>query len=438
MAKHVTRTFVLDALGAARGVRQPVFRLRVVKGPWRRHQKEFREARVLVGSGTGADFRIEDPTVSALHCELTLGEEGFEVRDLGSKNGTHVGKVQVRQAMLAPGDLLTLGHSVVKLELRKEHVEHPLTPVSRFGKLVGTSWRMRELYLQLQKAAASDATVLLMGETGTGKELAAEALVEHGPRRDGPFVVIDCGALSSTLLESELFGHERGAFTGADREHAGAFERAHGGTVFLDEIGELGLEAQTKLLGVLERKQVQRMGGAAPIALDVRVIAATHRDLERRVNQGHFRADVYFRLAALPIRLPALRERQEDIPLLIAHFLEELAPTAELDPAALDRLRRLDYPGNVRELRNEVERAALGLAAASAAAGPTSRPADTAAPFRTEKARVVAAFERDYLGRLLESCEGNVTEAARRSGLDRVHLHRLLAKYGLKIRSMPR
>jgi DNA-binding NtrC family response regulator len=287
---------------------------------------------------------------------------------------------------------------------------------------------MRELYSALAAAAQSDASVLIQGETGTGKELAADALVHQGPRRDGPLVVIDCGALPLQLAESELFGHEAGAYTGATGRVIGAFERANKGTVFLDEVGELHPELQPKLLGALERKSIQRVGGTARIDVDVRVIAATHRDLAREANRGTFRADLFYRLGAIEIRMPALRERAEDIPELVSHFLEQIRGAPHLSPSALERLYRREYPGNVRELLNAVERAVIGVEEAAAPALPAPTVIAPDAPFRLQKERVIAGFEHDYALKLLDACGGNVAEASRRSGLSRVNLYGLFRR----------
>jgi DNA-binding NtrC family response regulator len=418
-----------DAKGSPRALRVPAFSLRVTKGKDLRKERRFALHRVVVGSGPGTDFVLQDPTVSALHCELSAQPDGIVVKDLGSKNGTFLGEHRVTEAFVGDRDDLTLGETRLRFRLLDEADETPLSERSSFGRLVGSSARMRELYTVLEKASASDVSVLLQGPTGSGKELAAEALMQHGPRRNGPLVVIDCGALAPTLAESELFGHEQHAFTGATTARAGAFERATTGTVFLDEVGELPLELQPKLLGVLERRLVQRLGGNKPLGVDVRVIAATHRDLAREVNKGSFRSDLYFRLAVTEVRLPALSERREDVPQLIQHFLDQLAGPKSLPPHEFQRLCNQDYPGNVRQLRNEVERAALGLASLPATATPDLGAIELETPFRVQKERLIAGFERAYLDKLLAETGGNVTEAARRSGLSRVRLYEIMHRW---------
>ncbi len=427
-----TLRVVVDAEGIAQAIAQPRYLVRVVKGPDRKKERRSSGARFLIGSGEGAQLQLSDPTVSAVHCEILVDQRGVRVRDLESKNGVVVGSRRVGECYLESGDDLTLGGSVVRFSLLDEEERTELDDEGRFGRLRGRSLPMRQLYGELKKAAASDATVLLYGETGTGKELAAEALIAASGRKDKPVVVVDCAQLGLQLAESELFGHEAGAFTGATRQHIGAFERANGGTVFLDEVGELPKELQAKLLGVLERKCVQRVGGGTPIPIDVRVVAATRHELEREVNRNAFRSDLYFRLSAIQIRLPTLREHAEDIPDLISSFLEGLPNAAPLSPDQLRALYARQYPGNVRELRNLVERAALGLELSPPKL--VALEVDVNEPYRAQKDRLLASFQRSYLTRMYELCKGNISELSRRSGLDRMHLYDLLRRNGLQER----
>ena len=433
MASTRSVSVLLDASGLARALAVPVYELRVVKGPDKGKHQRVCLRRLLIGTGQGAHFKLADPTVSAVHCELLADSTGFRVRDLGAKNGVQLGGHRVSEAWLEVKDDLVLGNSVLRFKLLEEDAEEtPLEESKGFAKLKGSCLPMRELYGQLKRAAQAEAPVLLNGETGTGKELAAEALVSEGPRRDGPLVVVDCGRLVANLAEAELFGHEAGSFTGAHRRVLGAFERAHRGTLFLDEVGELPLELQPKLLGVLERRVVQRVGGTEAVPVDVRVISATHRDLERAVNRGTFRADLFFRLAAVQLRLPALRERGEDIPALVAHFLDELpGKRVRLAPGVLQRLYDAEYPGNVRELRSAVERAALGMMDPVAPSKQQLPAIDAETPFRVQKERLIESFERAYVKGLLELAKGNVSEAARQSGINRVQLHALIRRLGL-------
>ena len=426
-----TVTIVPDAQGLPQSLKRPAFLLKVVRGPDKRREKRSAQGRLLLGSGEGADFALNDPTVSAVHCEIISDALGFRVRDVGAKNGVRVGDRRIIEAWLEDEEDLVLGDTVVRFKVLDEDDESPLHKQASFGKLRGASSRMRTLYSELARAAQSDAAVLLSGETGSGKELAADALVTAGPRRDKPLVVVDCGRLPPTLAESELFGHEAGAFTGAASRHVGAFERAHGGTIFLDEIGELPMLLQAKLLGVLERRQVTRVGGSDVVPVDVRVVAATHRDLAREVNRGTFRSDLYYRLAVVEIRVPSLRERTEDIPELVAHFLSEIPGSPGVKPDVLQRLYNADYPGNVRELRNAVERAALGLEDGPLPAVAQGAAVDTEQPYRLLKERLVASFERAYFGKLLEETKGNVSEAARRSGMNRVYLQGVVQRLKL-------
>jgi len=417
------------------------FRLRVVGGEDRKAVFTPAAERTVIGTHASADFVLRDQTVSRFHCELLLGDGGVRVRDLESRNGTRIAGLAIADAHLSGPATLELGHARVKIEWPDDHLRVPLSSRDRFGGLSGTSRPMRALYALLERAAQSDATVLLQGETGTGKDLAAHALHDESQRRDRPWVVIDCGAIAPALLESELFGHEKGAFTGATRAHVGAFERAHGGTLFLDEIGELSAELQPKFLRALESRRIVRVGATTPIDVDVRIVAATHRGLRGDVNTGRFRADLYYRLAVLPIDLPSLRQRLADLPVLVDDILRQLG--AGRSPAA-DHLRSAEsiarladhpWPGNVRELRNYVERSVLFRAGASFEdrfVPSDAAPVDTSVPLREARERSVLAFERRYLEALMAAHQDNVAAAARAAGIDRVHMHRLLAKVGLR------
>ncbi|MBK6848853.1 MAG: sigma-54-dependent Fis family transcriptional regulator [Proteobacteria bacterium] len=306
--------------------------------------------------------------------------------------------------------------------------------------MIGVSPALVEIARLVRKLAPTSASVLIQGETGTGKEVVARAVHELGGNAERPFVVVDCGSLPPTLIASELFGHERGAFTGAESQRAGAFERAHGGTVFLDEVGELPLDVQPVLLGALERRRFRRLGGRHEIEVDVRVLAATNRDLRAEVNAGTFRADLYYRLAVARVVIPPLRERPEDIEPLVAHFVQQL--TGALDgvgfgSAALAAMSAHRWSGNVRELRNVVEAAlAVGtlklehdeLGAPLAAA----EAATALAPYREARAEALARFERGYLGELIKQCGGNASQAARRAAMDRPYLLNLLRRHGLR------
>jgi DNA-binding NtrC family response regulator len=389
--------------------------------------------RSSIGQQPTNDVVLSDKTVSRFHCEILLDAGAARVRDLESRNGTWVDSTRVAEAWLGDGAELRLGRTVLRVQLDEERVAQPLSERSELGPLVGGSVPMRAAFALIEKAAATDATVLLEGETGTGKEGAAEALHLLGPRRDKPLVVVDCAAIPVNLLESELFGHEKGAFTGATSRRIGAFEEADGGTVLLDEIGELPLELQPKLLRVLERKELRPLGSNQVLRLDVRVIAATHVDLRAAVNRRSYRADLYFRLSVVRITLPPLRERPEDIPLLVERLLQRLGTREEARielqrPEFLRALQRHSWPGNVRELRNFLERCVV-FQQPLPLEGKEAPPASST--FAEARQRAVDDFERRYLVQLLAVHGGKVAAAAQVAGVGRAHLYRLLHKHGL-------
>ncbi len=416
---------VPDLPGASR--QRPRIRWNEASGP----QERRLSGSVVVGAAPDVDVVLADPKVSRLHAELAQRPDGLWVADLGSRNGTYVDRVRVASARLHEGARLRLGDTelVVGYEASAEPV--PLWRFDRFGPLIGRSVAMRELFEWLDRAARSDATLLVEGETGTGKELVACAVHETSPRGSQPFAIIDCAALSGNLLEAELFGHARGAFTGAHNARAGAIEAADGGTVFIDEVGELPLSLQPKLLRVLESRTVRRLGENQRRPVDVRFIAATHRDLRAMVNDGTFREDLYFRLAVLKVRVPPLRERLEDVPALASHFLPE---GTTLPPELSGAIERRPWRGNVRELRNFVERLlAFGAEhALRVEEGRAPAPLSTQTSYHAARADVIARFERDFVERLLERHPGNLAEAARAAGLTRAYLYQLLRKHGLR------
>jgi transcriptional regulator with GAF, ATPase, and Fis domain len=414
-------------------------RLEVVTGRDAGAHHDFLDT-ARIGTRGVADLVLKDPKVSGLHCEIVGGEQ-LRVRDLGSKNGTFLGGFRVADAIVPPGESITVGDSQVRVTPVNETVDIPLHPADDFHGFIGSSAGARALTARLARLAASDATVLILGETGTGKDRVAEALHLAGPRAERPFVVVDCGALPPTLIESELYGHERGAFTGAVAAAAGAFERAQGGTLFLDEIGEVPLELQPKLLRVLESRTLRRIGGDRNVHLDARVVAATNRDLALEVTRGRFREDLYYRVAVVTLTVPPLRQRLEDVPLLAVHFLNELGvdPASYLTADAVATLASYEWPGNVRELRNTLERAvalmkpvAVDPAAAPAAAGAAGLRVDVRVPLRVGKQQIIDEYERAYLTAMLVDCAGNVSEVARRAGMDRMSIHRLMQKLGLR------
>jgi DNA-binding NtrC family response regulator len=413
-------------------------RLEVVAGP-DAGASHLAASPVIVIGRSGGDLVLTDRRVSALHAEIRLEPDGYRVRDLGSTNGTYAWGMRIVEAFIGPGTTLVVGDSAVRFVPLPEAVELPLSASTRLGGLVGRSPAMRRLFETIERVAASDATALVTGETGTGKELVAEALHERSRRAGRPFVVLDCGAVPVALFEDQLFGHEAGAFTGARTATAGVFEAAHGGTLFLDEVGELPLDAQAKLLRAVETRRVRRVGGTRTIDCDVRLVAATNRNLAAEMNRGAFRADLYFRLAVARLTVPPLRERREDIELLVEHFLAGLPRerAAALPGDFLTWARGQSWPGNVRELRNALERAVASLPRAGwSAEEPASAPAlgevDVSLPFREAKARLVEEFERRYIGRLLDEQGGNVSAVARVAGLDRMSVYKLLDRLRLR------
>jgi DNA-binding NtrC family response regulator len=400
---------------------------------------------VVVGADRRCDLILEDDQVSRRHAELQVTPEGVRVRDLGSTNGTWWQGSRIADAVVPGGASIRIGSTSIRLS-PGEAPTLPPSERSRFGGLVGRSLAMRELFAVLELAAPTDATVLVEGESGTGKELVARALHDHSARARVPLVVVDCSALTDTLLDSHLFGHVRGAFTGAATERKGAFVEADGGTVFLDEIGELPLAMQTKLLRVLEAQTVQPLGSDRPVQVNTRVVAATHRNLAEMVERKEFRFDLYYRLAVVHVQLPPLRDRPDDLPLLIEHFYEGRGGTSgPIAGANLDTLRGHAWPGNVRELRNVLERAwalsppgspfaALRLWMQPGMAAPAREDeaaVDTSLPFKEAKERWIDQFERRYLARVFEQHDGNITRAADYAGINRRHFRELLHKHGI-------
>ena len=430
------------------------FRLRVVAGPDQGKEHALEDGTTSVGTHADNDLVLTDATVSRYHLELRVRRDGIEIRDLDTTNGTKHGGARIGNVVVSGPARLRLGKDT---ELDIEPVDSDVVlgdwQSDRFGDVLGTTPPMRRLFALLAKAASTEATILLQGETGTGKEAIAEAVHHTSPRAKGPFVVVDCGSIPHELIASELFGHAKGSFTGAGADKQGLIEAANRGTLFLDEIGELALDLQPQLLRVLDRRQVRRVGETHAVDVDIRVIAATHRDLRAMVRAGQFREDLYYRLAVVATQVPPLRERKADIPTLATWFAERMGRGSfAQSPALLDLLERHDWPGNVRELRNVVERAlSLGDAAlvelgdrgarpAEPSEAPEPRPAPPVAasdvldlPFKEAKAALVESFERDYLTALLARHRGNISRAASEAGIDRNYIHRLVKKYGLEV-----
>lgn len=435
-------------------------KLVVVDGPDRGKELIVDKSIVRIGTNEKNDLVLSDNTVSRFHCEIRHVRDEYLLVDRDSTNGTYVGDLRLREAFLYPNCELLIGNSLVRFVPLVEEI--PVYPIARnrYGALIGAAPRMREIYGIIEKVAASELSVVIEGETGTGKELVARAIHERSRRARGPLVIFDCSAFPENLLESELFGHEKGAFSGAIRTHRGVFERAEGGTIFFDELGEMPVALQPKFLRALENGEIRRVGGERTFRVDVRVVAATNRNLTTLVEEGKFRQDLYYRLAKVRVGLPPLRERLSDLPLLIDHFLDELRRRDEVPvppafaPEVLEALTHYDWPGNVRELRNVVERAAtfcegdiIGMddlpaelrarlghgehaPALSGPLVPVIRPGEN---LKDAKERMVARFERDYLLTLLERHHQNISAVAREAGIDRRHVYRLLKKYDIEL-----
>jgi DNA-binding NtrC family response regulator len=443
---RVTR--VTNTMGGHPALR--AVRLRILAGPKAGSEIDVPPVGVVIGADPACDVVLEDPSVSRRHCSIRPTATGFDVTDLGSRNGTVIDGVAVAKVTAPPGTVLRLGHSLLQLLPADDVVDIPPSDQDHFGALTGQSLPMRQVFAVLERAARSDASILFLGESGTGKELAARAVHDASPRKDGPFVVFDCGAATDTLIESDLFGHVRGAFTGAHADRLGAFAAAHGGTLFLDEIGDLPVALQPKLLRMLEAGEVIPLGASKSEKAqryDVRVVAATHRDVFGEVARGGFRGDLYYRLAVVEVHLPPLRARRGDLRRLIQVFLERAGARHLVDQVGgpgVERLERYHWPGNVRELRNVITRAvALSQPGDDFAAlpillrptvGSPDEPAPARAdrPFHEAKDEVVDRFEREYLTDLMKRAEGNVSQAARAAGLERKFLYKLLERAGLR------
>lgn len=428
-----------DALKHAPAV--PQFVVSVVDGADGGRYAEAVDGKVTVGTGERVDLQLTDPKVSRFHVEFQSALGGVAVHDLGSTNGTVIAGVVVREAFVSADTHVLVGETRLRLEMRAP-AQSETAPTQKFGSLVGTSESMQAIFRVLRQAAPTQSPILITGESGTGKELAARAVHDASPRAQQPFEVVDCGGLPPTLIESELFGHERGAFTGAVGTHEGAFERANGGTLFLDELGEMPIEVQPKLLRALGEGEVRRLGARKTQQVDVRIVAATNRDLRREVNEGRFRADLFYRLAVIQVRMPSLRERLDDLPRLAAALLAAIAKqgrvdrdaTSLLDSALLATLRSHTWPGNVRELRNYLEQLLV-----LEHAPPLQREAasDIFAGLETlsmplAKQQLLERFDRTYVAAILERTKGNVAEAARLANVDRRTLFRIIERYGLR------
>jgi transcriptional regulator with GAF, ATPase, and Fis domain len=409
------------------------------------------DGKLEVGAEPPCDVVLRDPAVSRRHAAIALDGARIVVTDLGSRNGTFLGSARLKEAEVPLGAVLTLGKSALAIHPRWHTREVVPSRERSFGEVIGESVAMREIFAILERVAPTDVTVLVEGESGTGKELIARSIHRASPRASKPYVVFDCGAVPGELAESELFGHRRGAFSGASSDREGAFVRAHGGSICLDELGELPLELQPKLLRVLETGEVRAVGSDVPRKVDVRVIAATNRDLHAEARRGRFRSDLLYRVEVVRVRVPPLRHRPEDVPALVARLLEGKLPAG--DAIAGENLRKLvgyGWPGNVRELRNVLARAValaqrpggrpapfaelvLNLGPASAqpvTIGGELPGVSSPVPYKEAKEQVMLDFHRAYVGALLERHGGNVQRAAAAAGLSRKHLYELMRRLG--------
>jgi transcriptional regulator with PAS, ATPase and Fis domain len=415
-------------------------RARVALPNGTQRERELSLAPITVGSGPLADLLVEDTSVSRAHCSLHLTPDGIVLKDLESKNGTFLGTTRVLQVILPGNVAVRIGNSRLWAESAGEEKLLPLHKGHAFGEALGATPLMRALFAELRKAAQTEEPLLITGESGTGKELLARAVHDASPRRDGPFVVIDCAALSPMLAEAELFGAEAGAYTGATRAREGLLSLAHGGTVFLDEVGELPKELQPRFLRALAEKEVHPLGATGSRPANARVIAATHQNLHHRVARREFREDLYYRIAVLEARVPPLRERMEDLELLVERFLSEQDPPRtlrDLPPGVMQLFRSHLWPGNVRELRNAVARllvgAEVGESFLRSAQAEDAAPAGYAhLPLRDARNAILMAFERQYVTQVLAAHQGNVTSAARAMGVSRQIVHRLIARHHLR------
>jgi transcriptional regulator with GAF, ATPase, and Fis domain len=422
-------------------VRYAKVRLIVTRGPDTGLTLETAGVPVRIGTAADSDMVLSDDTVSRRHAELEPTPLGMRIRDVESTNGLVIGGMRIRDAFI-PGDFqVALGETWISAQWLGETVDKEQVATDRFGDVLGRSARMRELFADLERIAPTDVTLLIEGETGTGKDLIAESLHAASRRANGPFVVFDCGAVAPTVIESELFGHERGAFTGAHGTHIGVFEQADGGTLFLDEVGELPLDLQPKLLRVIEKLEIRRVGARQTISVDVRIIAATNRNLRAAVQRREFRQDLYFRLAAAHLAVPPLRDRLDDLELLAEHFLAQQDPPrslAEVPQHVWEMFHAHRWPGNVRELRNAVQRLAVTPDRplhdpSHGAAQPVASWArgDAVVPLRIARRQAGDDFERAYLEHVLAKSGGNVTRAAALAEVSRQMMQKLMRKHGM-------
>jgi transcriptional regulator with GAF, ATPase, and Fis domain len=410
-----------------------------------------------IGAHPDCELDLNDRSASRFHASIEMDPFGHRLVDKQSKNGTFVNGLRARDVYLSAHSTIRIGETLIEYVPDETSIDLEFSTEKKFGEMLGESAIMRQIFAMLSKVSPSEITVLVEGESGTGKELVAQAVHLNSKRASGPFIVFDCSAVAPSLIESELFGHVKGAFTGAISSRDGAFVQANGGTLFLDELGELPLDLQPKLLRAIEQRAVRPVGGNASQSVDVRIVAATNRDLAAQVEEGLFRSDLYYRLAVLKVSLPALRDRVDDIPILVEHFLSQNEHSTgirvQVGYETIRKLQKHGWPGNIRELKNFVDRAAVlatedrletrflmdpvGQTAQTSDETGSPEPSDAASavltglPFKDAKARLINQFERDYWTILLEQTEGNVSAAARQAGIHRKSAEYLLRKLDL-------
>ena len=434
----------------------------------------FEKEEVRIGARDDNDIVLRDNTTSRYHCKIVQEDSGYVLVDLRSTNGTFINGVRIREAYLEPNCTILVGKLELTFNASEEKVAIEPSSSDRLGHIVGRNKKMRELYAIIERIAPTATTVVIEGETGTGKEVVAQTIHDLSPRKDGNMVIFDCGAVPPNLIESELFGHEKGSFTGATMSRQGLFELADGGTLFLDELGELPIDLQPKLLRALEQREVRRVGGSKPIKVDARIIAATNRDLQKEVKAGRFREDLFYRLSVVRLTLPSLRQRTDDIGVLVQHLLNERyadnpSGVTSLSPGALACMENYGWPGNVRELVNAIERSlsfcdsnsiqvdnlpehirpngGIGQIRVSddsselrsvGTEASTSLPGEdlSQVPFKDAKEQWVSSFEKDYIVSLLTRHAGNISHAAREADIDRKYFRKLMKKYEISAADM--
>jgi transcriptional regulator with GAF, ATPase, and Fis domain len=437
--------------------------LRVLKGTRAGEFVNTSKDVIRIGAHPKCDMIINDDTVSRFHCEIHKEGDHYVLIDQGSTNGTYVDNLRIKEVYLHIGCEFTIGNTILAFSNQIEDIKVESSARNHYGSLIGSSDQMRSLYGMLDKIAPSDLSVVIQGETGTGKELVAQALHDNSRRTTKSLVVFDCSAVPEYLIESELFGHEKGSFSGAIRTHQGVFEQAEGGTLFLDELGELSIHLQPKLLRALESGVIRRVGGERSVRVDVRVVSATNRDLETMVQEGKFRQDLFYRLAKVQVVLSPLRNRSNDVVLIANHFIKRLNKKNQgyrsisgLHQSAIEALKKWEWPGNVRELRNVIERAYTFADHSRIYAedlsthihqvqekqviemtGPSALDLDIpeSCSLKEAKERIISSFEKEFLLQLLDKHRYNISAVSREAGIDRRHVYRLIKKYQLDIES---